>query len=60
MDKFFKGLEINRESRLDAVRRLLENFNQNTLPKINEASRINQNTALPLFRWKYCLQLFQT
>jgi len=36
MDKFFKGLEINRESRLDAVRRLLENFNQNTLPKINE------------------------
>ena len=36
MENFFQGLEINRESRLDAVRRLLESFNQNTLPKINK------------------------
>jgi len=33
---FFQGLDINRENRLDAVRRLLETFNASTLPTINE------------------------
>jgi len=33
---FFDGLDINRENRLDAVRRLLETFNAKTLPAINE------------------------
>lgn len=36
LDSFFQGLDTNRENRLDAVRRLLDVFNQSTLLKINE------------------------
>jgi hypothetical protein len=36
LDSFFQGLDTNRENRLDAVRRLLDTFNQSTLLKINE------------------------
>ena len=35
LGSFFQGLDTNRENRLDAVRHLLDDFNEHTLPKIN-------------------------
>jgi len=36
LGEFFHGLDINRENRLEAVRQMLDNFNRNVLPRINQ------------------------